>query len=109
MILVKMLGSTAYFAGSIVLVPFLRDEFGYSDQQAGNLYGVWGFLTSVFGVVCGPVIDYLGIRRALIAGSLFGVVGGILWWIGWLGDITTGAAVAAYLLIAVAVYIMRGQ
>ena len=78
MILVKMLGSTAYFAGSIVLVPFLRDEFGYSDQQAGNLYGVWGFLTSVFGVVCGPVIDYLGIRRALIAGSLFGVVGGIL-------------------------------
>lgn len=78
MILVKMLGSTAYFAGSIVLVPFLRDEFGYSDTEAGNLYGVWGFLTSVFGIVCGPVIDYLGVRRSLITGALFGVVGGIV-------------------------------
>jgi len=77
-ILVKMIGSLAYFSSSLVFVPYMHNEFNYTDVEAGTLYGVWGFLTSVMGVVCGPVIDRLGIKRSLVVGSLFGVAGAVV-------------------------------
>lgn len=75
---IKLLGSLAYFASSLVFVPYLREEFGYSDVEAGMLYGLWGFLASVMGLVCGPVIDCLGIKKSLVVGSLLGVAGGVV-------------------------------
>jgi len=77
-LLLKLLGSLAYFSASLVFVPFLHNEFHYTDVQAGTLYGVWGLLASVFGVVCGPLIDYFGVKKSLVLGSLLGVAGGVI-------------------------------
>lgn len=39
---------------------FLSDNFGIGDVAASTSYGLWGVLLVLWGVVLGPVIDYLG-------------------------------------------------
>lgn len=41
------------------------------------------------------------VLNATAGGIMFGVVGGLLWWTGWLTDATMGAAVVIYLFVAV--------
>jgi len=43
-----------------------------------------------------------------VGGIVFGISAGILWYLGWLGGLTTGAAIVVYLLIAIVVYIYQG-
>lgn len=50
----------------------------------------------------------LSVVNVAVGGVVFGLMGGVLWYLGWLGGITSGAAIAAYLLIAIGVYIMKG-
>jgi hypothetical protein len=45
---------------SLIYVVYLTDTFGVGDIAAGGSYGLWGMLTVLWGVVLGPVIDYLG-------------------------------------------------
>lgn len=66
----KVLESYGYFSFSIILVLYLSDEFGQSDVQAGWLYGLFGGMTTVYGLMVGFLIDNLGVRRSLILGSL---------------------------------------
>ena len=61
----KLLESFAYFSLSYVLVLYLSEEFGYSDQGAGWLYGFFGMLISLYGVFVGFIIDQLGVKRSL--------------------------------------------
>jgi len=66
----KLLESFAYFSLSYVLVLYLSEEFGYSDQAAGWVYGFFGMLISLYGVLVGFVIDQLGVKRSLVLGSV---------------------------------------
>ena len=59
--LLKLLESFAYFSLSYVLVLYLSEEFGYSDVAAGWVYGFFGMLISVYGVLVGFIIDQLGL------------------------------------------------
>lgn len=41
-----------------------------SDQQAGTLYGVFGALNVLYGLIVGFIVDNIGVRWALIIGLL---------------------------------------
>eukprot|EP00892_Ulva_mutabilis_P009087 jgi/Ulvmu1/6550/UM003_0184.1 len=75
---VKVLESYSYFSMSLIYVVFLTDTFGVGDVAAGGSYGLWGMLTVAWGVVLGPVIDGLGIRRSLLVGFAVELVSRLL-------------------------------
>ncbi|PHJ17265.1 major facilitator family protein [Cystoisospora suis] len=63
--------SFSTFALDYVFVLYLSTVFGFSDQWAGWLYGLYGVMVLLYGIILGPVIDNLGVKRALVAGSVF--------------------------------------
>lgn len=71
---VKFLTSYAYFSLSIVLTIFLTDEFGLSDSKAGWAYGAYGVMSTLFGLMCGWLIDFLGVRASLLLGAVIGAI-----------------------------------
>ena len=40
----KFTDGFAYFSFSLIFTLFLSDDFGYSDTEAGTIYGAWGAL-----------------------------------------------------------------
>lgn len=69
------------------------------DSVFGGLGDVW---RTIFGVAA--MLIFGGIFSVLnraVGGIMVGLVGGILWWTGWLSGATTGMAIAIYLMIAV--------
>lgn len=75
LMVLKVLESYGYFSMSLSLTVFLSDEFGFTDTEAGVMYGTWGLLISVFGLITGIAVDMLGVRRALIVGSVLSTAG----------------------------------
>jgi MFS family permease len=67
--LLKFLDSYSYFSFSLVFTLFLSDEFGMTDVQAGSVYGAWGALITIFGLITGTIIDNLGVATCLRMGS----------------------------------------
>jgi proton-dependent oligopeptide transporter, POT family len=68
----KFLSSYAYFSFALVLTIFLTEEFGLSDNAAGWAYGMYGVMSTIFGFVCGWIIDYMGVRASLLTGAVVG-------------------------------------
>lgn len=66
--LLKFLDSFSYFSFSLVLTLFLTEEFGYSDLSAGAIYGAWGALITLFGLLTGVIVDNLGVAASLRIG-----------------------------------------
>lgn len=50
----QFLESYAYYTISYSLLLYLSNEFGFSDSEAGWIYGITGLLVSVYGFVVGP-------------------------------------------------------
>lgn len=73
--LLKFLESYAYFSMSMNFVLFLSEEFQYSDVGAGTLYGVWGVLISVYGLLTGLLIDKMGVKMSLVLGGILSLIG----------------------------------
>lgn len=70
----KFLESYSYFAVSQILVLYLHSEFGFSDIEAGIMYGLWGIAITFWGLVASGFNDLLGVRQSLLIGlstSLF--------------------------------------
>ncbi len=67
---IKFAESTAYYAFSYIYAAYLSAEFGMSDVEAGMLYGLYGVLCSVFGLLAGPMIDALDLRTSLLIGTV---------------------------------------
>ena len=68
-LLCKLLEACSYMMCALTLRQYLTDNFGFTDMRAGVAYGVWGLLTTVYGVLLGPVVDKVGVRRSLLAGA----------------------------------------
>ncbi|CAK9052120.1 unnamed protein product [Durusdinium trenchii] len=52
---------------AVLLVIYATDEFGFSDQQAGALYGWWGILSSIWTSIASIfAIDNLGSKRTAV-------------------------------------------
>ncbi len=71
----KFLESYAYFSMSVNFVLFLSDEYGFSDLEAGTMYGIWGLLITLYGFVTGIFIDKLGVKKSLVVGGLLSIIG----------------------------------
>lgn len=70
----KFLSSYAYFSLMLILTTFLTDEYRYTDTAAGWTYGMYGLMSTLYGLLCGWFIDYMGVRRSLVIGAFFGTV-----------------------------------
>ena len=70
----KFLDSYSYFSQSIVFTLFLSHDFGYSDVAAGTLYGAWGAMITIYGVLVGWLVDNLGVARSLQLGYTMSLV-----------------------------------
>ncbi|CAB9498795.1 Major Facilitator Superfamily [Seminavis robusta] len=57
----KFLDSYAYFSLSVIFTLFLTHDFGYSDVQAGTIYGAWGALITIYGLATGFLVDNVGV------------------------------------------------
>jgi hypothetical protein len=64
----KFLDSYSYFSFSIIFTLFLSNDFGLDDVTAGTLYGAWGALITIYGLLTGFVVDNLGVARSLRLG-----------------------------------------
>ena len=64
----KFLDSYSYFSFSLIFTLYLSDEFGMTDVQAGVVYGMWGALITIYGLVTGTIIDRYGVARCLRVG-----------------------------------------
>ncbi len=60
------------------MVVFLSDEFGFNDVDAGNAYGLWGLLSSIYGFPTGVIMDYLGVKQSLVVGAALSAAGRFL-------------------------------
>lgn len=74
----KFLDSYAYFSFSIIFTLFLSEDFGYSDIAAGTLYGAWGALITIYGLVAGCIVDNLGVARSLRLGFVLSLIARLL-------------------------------
>lgn len=54
-----------YFSLSLLFTLYLTEEFGFTDQQTGVLYGLWGCAITAFGFAFGGVVDFLGVKKTL--------------------------------------------
>jgi hypothetical protein len=66
--LLKFLDSYSYFSFSLIFTTFLSDEFRMTDVQAGTVYGAWGALITIYGLITGTIIDRLGVAYCLRVG-----------------------------------------
>jgi len=64
----KFLDSYSYFSFSIIFTLFLSEDFGYSDVTAGGIYGLWGALITVYGLLTGFIVDNIGVAKSLRLG-----------------------------------------
>ena len=72
--MLKFLDSYSYFSFSFVVTLFLSEDFGYSDVEAGAIYGAWGALVTVYGLASGFVVDNLGVAKSLRVGFLISLL-----------------------------------
>jgi POT family proton-dependent oligopeptide transporter len=49
---------------------FLTEEFSMSDVGAGAAYGLYGTLSTLYGLFLGTAVDWLGVRRSLLLSFL---------------------------------------
>ena len=77
----KFLDSYSYFSLSIIFTLFLSDDFGYSDLAAGTIYGAWGLMITVYGVLVGWLVDNIGVAYSLRFGFALSLVARV--WMFW--------------------------
>lgn len=77
----KFLDSYSYFSFSIIFTLFLSDDFGYSDIQAGTIYGAWGAMITIYGFCTGFLVDNFGVSKSLKLGYGLSLLArcGIFW------------------------------
>eukprot|EP00299_Pterocystis_sp_00344_P011654 c5475_g1_i2.p1 GENE.c5475_g1_i2~~c5475_g1_i2.p1 ORF type:complete len:494 (+),score=55.76 c5475_g1_i2:30-1511(+) len=73
--LLKFLESYGCFSMSVILTLFLSEEFGYSDSEAGLMFGTFGMLISVYGIGVGFAIDNFGVKKSMMIGHIFLFIG----------------------------------
>jgi len=75
------LDSYSYFSFSIIFTLFLSDDFGYSDIEAGTIYGAWGAMITIYGFCTGFLVDNFGVSKSLKLGYGLSLLArcGIFW------------------------------
>ena len=76
----KMIEACSYMMCALTLKQYLVDNFGFSDVDAGYVYGIWGLTSTLYGLLLGIVIDKVGVRWSLLTGGIILTISRI-----WLG------------------------
>jgi MFS family permease len=66
--LIKFLSVAAYSVTNKTLVLWLSSDYGYSDQAAVGLVGVWALSMTGFTLVVGSLTDAIGLRKSFFLG-----------------------------------------
>ncbi|MBI5426218.1 MAG: MFS transporter [Opitutae bacterium] len=72
---VKLLNFAAYTVTNLTLKRWLSTEFGYSDQQALGLVGVWSIVMTGSTLLVGALTDAIGLRKSFFLGIWICIVG----------------------------------
>ena len=75
--IIKILESLCYFSSVLMLMVFLTQEMGFSDELSGIIFGIFSASMSFFMLFVGFIADSLGIKKALIVGLVIALVGRI--------------------------------
>ncbi|MDP8206105.1 MAG: MFS transporter [Candidatus Electryonea clarkiae] len=75
--LIKIFESLCYFSSVLILMPFLTQDMGLTDIQAGTFFGIFSASMSFFMLFVGFIADSLGIKRALLIGLFIALIGRI--------------------------------
>ena len=70
----NFLNSYKYFSMALVLPIIATTEYGFSDVTAGALYGAWGILITLWGLLASFMVDNLGVRFTSIFSTAASVV-----------------------------------
>ncbi|HVV00444.1 MAG TPA: MFS transporter [Verrucomicrobiae bacterium] len=65
---IKFIAVAAYGITISTLKLWLSSDFGYSDQQALGIVGIWSLLMTVATVMVGSLADAIGLRRTFFIG-----------------------------------------
>lgn len=74
----KFLDSYAYFSFSLIFTLFLSEDFGFSDIAAGTVFGAWGALITIYGLLAGCIVDNLGVATSLRLGFVLSLIARVL-------------------------------
>ena len=74
----KFLESFAYFSFCMVFTLFLSEDFGFSDIASGTIYGSWGALVTVYGILIGFLVDNMGVAASIKVGFLLSLLARIV-------------------------------
>lgn len=65
---IKLLNFAAYTVTNLTLKRWLSTEFGYSDQQALGIVGVWSIVMTGSTLLVGALTDAIGLRKTFFLG-----------------------------------------
>ena len=72
------LDAYSYFALSFSITLYFTESLGMSDEAASRYYAWYGGASVIFGVLSGPVIDRMGLKKSLLLGALVSTVARVL-------------------------------
>lgn len=72
---IKFLNFAAYTVTNLTLKRWLSTEFGYSDQQALGIVGVWSIVMTGCTLLVGALTDAIGLRKSFFLGIWICIVG----------------------------------
>lgn len=76
--LAKLLEYAAYGSSNMAFVLYLSSDCGLGDIQAGSYIGIWSMCMTIFSVFVGSIVDAIGIRKTLIFGIFFLLLGRLI-------------------------------
>ena len=63
---INILDSISYFAMFNIMVVTLSEDYGFSDERAGIVFGVFTVTTTIFLFISGLITDWIGIKKAIV-------------------------------------------
>jgi predicted MFS family arabinose efflux permease len=64
--LIMFLTGISFIPFQTYLIPFLREELGYSLELSGYIWNIIGFLGMISGLIIGTIADKISIRQTLL-------------------------------------------
>ena len=69
--LYKVVEYSAYAAANMAIILWLTRDCGLGDVGAGAYISAWSMMLSIIGMLTGPLIDTIGMKRTLIISTVF--------------------------------------
>ena len=75
LLIAKLIEYAAYGASNLTFVLYLSEDCGLGDIAAGSYIGTWSMLLTLLSVLVGSIVDAIGVKKTLILGGFFLILG----------------------------------